>query len=597
MRKPHIVGPIHGNETPSQAIWFDTETDPIEGIDGETRHRLAFGWAAYRRFTRHGKWTTPQWQRFASFAEFWGFVLAHIRPRNVLYLFCHNTSFDLPVVDAFAQMRAHGFELISPVIESPPTIIKWKSDHGTIKCLDTLNFFRMPLAQLGKSVGLNKLGTDFNWHKVEDADAYCRRDVEIIMEAMLRWWDWIKTDRLGGFAPTLAGQAMRAFRHRFMHHDFFAHSNKGILELERDAYCGGRVECWRLGNLEGQWHMLDVNSMFPHIMATQRIAYRYKYHTRNVNVDKLREIVTTHGVVARVNIETNEPAYPVKHEGKLIFPIGRFVTTLSTPEVEYALDHGHIKSVERVACYDADIVFYEYVDYFYTLRHDFADSGNTAGAAYCKILLNALYGKWGQRSRHYEDIGHTPDLSPRVVDIVMYPSGKRARERQFGGLVQRLMDEGEAFNAVPSVAGHTTAGSRIHLWKLAKRAGLSNIAYMDTDALMVNDKGLSNLQSSIHPSTLGALKHEWTKRDITIYGLKEYSAPGIYKSKGVRRDGLWLTHDTVEQDQWLSLKGLLERRDLSAPITRRIVKHLKREYTKGRVLTSGRVVPLELSVW
>jgi hypothetical protein len=47
----------------------------------------------------------------------------------------------------------------------------------------------------------------------------------------------------------------------------------------------------------------------------------------------------------------------------------------------------------------------------------------------------------------------------------------------------------------------------------------------------------------------------------------------------------------------MGLKGLIARGDLSAPITRSVTKHLRRVYNKGRVTSSGRVVPLELAEW
>jgi hypothetical protein len=619
MRNPHLVKPIHGNETPSAAIWFDTETDGTRNESGEIRHKLVFGWACYRRRLSGGKWSTPRWFRFTTPDEFWSWCVSRLQVRRTTYLFAHNTSFDLPVVDAFNMMHAREFEMVSPVIEAPPTIVKWVSELGTLKCLDTLNFFRMPLAVLGESVGLPKLLMPDNWEDADRSDAYCRRDVEIIMTAMLNWWDWIERDRLGGFAPTLAGQALRTYRARFMRHDLFAHANKDVIELERSAYYGGRVECWRIGRLPGSWHIVDVNSMFPWVMATMPVAHRYRYTQRRPSLRGLRDTLATHGVVARVRIDTDEPVYPARRAlglkvpadlymdllsarqmesaTTLIFPVGRFTTTLSTPELEYALEQGHIHSVEHMAVYDTSILFSDYVDYFYTQRLNAAAAGDRARVLYCKVLLNALYGKFGQRSLHYEDTGTTPDLTPRVTEILDAATGERIRERQFGGVVQRLSDQGEAFDAVASIAGHITAGARMHLWRLAKEAGRHNVAYMDTDSLIVNGEGLALLHDHMDATRLGALKLERSADYCEVRALKEYIFGDLYKSKGVRRNALWLSRDTVEQDEWMGLKGLIARGDLSAPITRSVTKHLRRVYNKGRVTSSGRVVPLELAEW
>ena len=54
--------------------------------------------------------------------------------------------------------------------------------------------------------------------------------------------------------------------------------------------------------------------------------------------------------------------------------------------------------------------------------------------------------------------------------------------------------------------------------------------------------------------------------------------------------------NTVEQEHWSTLVGLLRKGDLSAPIVEQRVKHLRRVYTKGCVQPDGSIQPLRLPI-
>jgi hypothetical protein len=591
VRRPHYLKVNNSSEYPRHCIWLDTETTPVKVDDNTIKHVLNFGWACYRRRARGHKWSKPHWYRFTTLDQFWLWATQQVGKKECLTMFAHNGSFDLPVLDAFNWLQDEEWKLKVAVIESPPIILKWHKEGRSIKFIDTLNIWRMSLASIGESINLPKLDMPEGWEDKVLGDKYCKRDVEIIMTATLKWFDFLREHDLGGFAPTLASQAVRAYRHRFMHHKILIDDNEDALAMAREAYHGGRTECFYIGETRTPLYQLDVNSMYPDIMSRCLMPTKLIGVFKRVKHLELHKLLKTHAVIAEVIIKTNEPVYSQYTGGKLIFPIGTFAAVLSTPEILYALDNGHVVSIDKVAIYEQAIIFKEYVDYLYNMRQKYKTEGNTSSSNMTKILMNSLYGKFGQRGRVYETIEQNDSKSINTWTEIDADTKQVIKYRQFAGMVQELIEEPESRDSHPAIASHVTAYARIQMWEIYKQAGLNNCYYSDTDCVVVNKQGYDNLADKIDEHKLGMLKLEQEISYANIRGAKDYTFDSTERVKGVRKSALWLGTNVVQQEQWAGLRGLMNTGDLTAPTTKTIIKHLKRIYTKGTVLSSGRVKP------
>jgi len=309
MRKCHYLKANQRSETIRHAIWFDTETDQISLPGGGVKHVLDFGFAAYSRRRTNGLWAKPLWLKFHDIMDFWRWVDDHTKLKTKMYLFCHNTNFDLPVLDCFHALPELGYELKFGVIEGPPTILKWLKKGKNITILDTLNYWRVPLKVLGDSLNLPKLPMPAKDAGIVAWDTYCMRDTEVIMTAIQKWSDFILRNDYGGFAPTLAGQAYKLYRHRFMDHKIAIHNNEKGCNLEREAYKGGRNECFRRGLLPDKWKLYDINSMYPFVMSTNKFPTKLKYYSSHKSLDDITDLLQDYSVIARVQLDTVTPAY------------------------------------------------------------------------------------------------------------------------------------------------------------------------------------------------------------------------------------------------------------------------------------------------
>lgn len=595
MRFPHLLRANHRSEIPHAAIWFDTETDQVEVSPGVVGHKLRFGWANFSRTTRHGKFTSGDWRRFERVAEFWDWVEGNLRERVTVYLFCHNTNFDLPVLDCFGELPRRGWKMTTCVIDAPPTILKFRRGTNQLVILDTLNIWRMPLAGLGKMVGLEKLPMPEKTASTEQWDTYGKNDVAIIRRACLEWWDFLKGEDMGGFAPTLASQAMRTYRHRYMTHKILIDCNVKALELARESYYGGRTECFYLGKIRRRITVLDVNSMYPSVMRDTTYPTVLRGVYKRVSADEMLRFLADGRVCALVELKTDEPCYPVRRRGKLVFPVGCFRAALSSPEIAYAISKGHFLSCPLAAVYSADEIFREFVSDMYARRLAAAQAGNETRAWLWKILMNSLYGKFGQRGAVYERVADTPDLTAARWVELDADTGKAYKWRQLGGIVQRQGDESEGRESHPAIAAHVTAEARMMLWRLIKAAGIQHVFYVDTDALWVTDTGAARLAPWVAKDELGKLKVECVERSAEIFGPKDYRIGKKERHKGVKRSATWLTRSKVRQEKWEGLAGMIARGDLTEPRTATVRKQLRRVYDKGRVESWGRVAPFVVS--
>ena len=475
-------------------------------------------------------------------------------------------------------------------------VVVWKSESRTIKFVDTLNIWRTSLEALGESLGIKKLDMPKNSASAEEWDTYCKRDVEVIRVALLTWLQFLQDNDLGGFSVTLASQAFNSYRHRFMPTGIFMHDRKRALEVERRAYVGGRTECFKMGEHKGKFYYIDVNSMYPSVMFTEEYPCKLVDSYDDVTHKELGEWLDKWGVIADVVIETDVPVYPKIHDSKLIFPVGTFETSLAGPELRHAYEHDHIKSIGHTCLYEMAPLFKDFIAFMYMTRLKAKEEGNEVYSWLYKIMMNSLYGKFGQRGRRYETDSHTNDLSIDVWTEVDAETLEVTNYRMFGGLVQQWVDEGESRESFPGIAAFVTSHARMKLWDAIYRAGMENCYYCDTDSLVVNEEGFIKLEGLINADSLGYWAIEDILETIELRGPKDYTFDSVSKTKGVRKNAEWLTESIAKQDYFVGIRGLMRDYNLSMPVVYPITKIQSRIYTKGIINDDFTVSPIRLTL-
>lgn len=591
-RRPHLLTPNKRTFKPQYHIFFDIETDVGEFKENSREHTFKLGWALFWRRRGGGFQDTLEWYEIEDQEAFWEWVEWHANSKSRLLLIAHNVEYDAFILGAFHILPKRGWELTRFYTGSQVAIYSWRKGSKTIQFVDNGNWFKGPLKGWGEVVGYSKLEVDPLTADRESLRLYCRRDVEILYQLWLWWYEFCKEHDLGTWGITLPSQAFLAYRHRFMEYPIYIHNDYDVLQLERFAYHGGRTECFQAGEFtEGPFYKVDVNSMYPWVMQNNQYPISLRGQSEKSTLANLRHYLSKYMVIAEVDLFTPKPYFPSTFEGRLVYPAGLFRTILTTPELTLALEKGWIERVYRVCWYSKAPIFQDYVDYFYQLKERYKRGGNLLRFRLAKLMLNSLYGKFGQRATKMKQISECDPHNFKRVTVYDPAKNRYGVEYYLGGKVWWAVKSGESYHSFPAIAAHVTAYARIHLYKLVEAVGRDNCYYCDTDSLIINQTAYERLEPFIQPYTLGMLKLEKTTNYLKINAPKDYVLGEDVVIKGVKKDAVWLDDHTVEQEVFPSIRGLMQRGEGKTYKTFKQVKVLKREIKSGYVGQDGRIYP------
>lgn len=593
-RKPHLLRPEKTLAIPRHVIFFDVESELVEKDDGRTDHNLKLGWCCYYRWGGGNRADKTEWFFFTTIPEFWQFVLSHCQTKNRLWVIAHKLPYDFTVVQGFRNLTANGFKIQFFHSKGLTTLIKVKGPKKSIIFVDSLNWFRDSLAEIGKRLGIPKLSIDFKTCSFSYLKTYCKRDVEILLAVFIELATFLRSRSISRLCYTIGSTAMAAFLFGHYRSNIYIHNNQEAIDLERDSYKGGRTECFFLGiRDDGPFYVVDVNSLYAFVMRNHEYPVKYEKYFPKMNVQELTNALSFYSVIAQVYLDTNESVYAVRGV-RTTFPVGRFWTTLTTPEIQYALEHNHIKAVGSAVIYSSAKIFTSYVDRFYKLRLELLREGKTLYNWFAKTLFNSLYGKFGQKGEVWKKIGKAPGEPDRVEDCYDVDTKRRHRLRYLLGEVFEMIGIDETRHSFPAISSHVTAYARLYLYKLIRACGERNYFYCDTDSLFVNQTGLDNLADFMSTDRLGGLKIERQSQTLAVYGLKDYVLDDKTAIKGISRNADRVSETTFRQEQWPTLQGLLSRATVDQYYTLEVTKDLNRLYTKALVNKDGWTSPFVL---
>lgn len=386
----------------------------------------------------------------------------------------------------------------------------WKSGknkRGKWRLLDSIKLIPLALAKAcatfnlpGKdSLSLDTHESDPQW------EVYNEQDCRALWSVLGRFHTMVE-DRLGGeVGITTPATAMKTWRRKYLPHKI--HRGEDAHEFVFSTYCGGRTEVFQkeAGNL----NYYDINSSYPAVMREPMPngpAIWWNGEPPSCFTEEGGKYVGF--VEASVEIDSYIPLLPVKRDGKLMFPSGR---------INGRWDWAELSRVsERVIRYGQSVWFQSspllasMVEDLYPFR-DSSLPGYDAGLAYVvKILLNSLYGKFGQSALRRKVVPWSDSL----------PEGAIPVDGTSLSSVWYIDEEVTAPYIMPQIAAHVTSLARCRLYDFMSTCGES-LAYVDTDSLIT---------SSILDTTtnLGGLKNEYP--GVTFHGT--FLAPKLYLLRG-----------------------------------------------------------------
>ena len=613
-RKEGYIPKLVRANIPRRFFLFDTETTMPAPNDTIHKQELVLGCATYLEFDKLGQERKRIEYVFYNTTEFMECVSIHLKKNKLLWAMAHNIAFDIRVLNLPYLLYKNGITTEFPINNGQVFIWKVKTSLGNVQFVDSMNYLSSTLSQVGQDLDIPKIDIDLDNHTDNELLLYCKNDVYILEMFIKQYTSWLRDNDLGAMAVTRASQAMKTFRYKFMTHDIFTSNNGKILELERAAYFGGRTEAFYIGNPnDAPYYYLDINSAYPHAMLSERLPIEPLLNPKPYSIEMLTILMENSYAQADVTISTTIPFVPFKYSHKdytvqvsengqnkdklssirnrLLFPIGTIRTNLHDTELRYALKHDMILEVHNAVLYKTAPIFKDFVEYFHREKQSAENSGNTTIRLFTKLLLNSLYGKFGQRNYHTIEILGTEQLKEQIMDIYDLDRDRHYKRYEWYGHTYMIARWGEGLFSVPSIAGAITAIARMNLWNFITIAGMENVFYVDTDSLMVNRQGYTNLLPYIQPEVMGMLKLEATTDVLYISGAKDYAFDGYPKTKGIPRNAIETSEGVYAYWQWEGLKTWVKRGGDTEPLIWQTTKRRISSYNKGIVSNDGYVTP------
>lgn len=449
-------------------------------------------------------------------------------------LWTHNVGYDLRVSDGLRHLARRGWELESHNLGTRSTWLVWRNSGRSLVVADSTAVFGTTLAQMGKWFGMEKPTLPDDMASTEAWAERCRVDTHILKRAVLSYLEWLETADMGNWQMTGAGQSYAAFRHRFLTDRMEVHDHAGALAAERRALWCGRTEAlWHGVSKHGVLYEYDFHCSYARLAASHPVPIRfvgempkgYDWQGRMARPDV--------AFLAQVTVECETPLVPTERDGRIIWPVGRFRTTLWDPEINALIRAGATIHVETGWLYRAAPALAGWAAW---ILDSLAADDQTVPAWQKHVLKawsRALIGRFAMTYTDWEPFG-----ALRRPDAVRWTSvdaktGETADMIQVGNKVWREEGKRDWTHSMPMITGYIQSLARVQLWDIVTQLGPGVVRYLDTDSVMVDARDIGTAQQRVLDSWAPALrlKHVWD--GYAIHGPRQ-----VVTGQSVRFSGL-----------------------------------------------------------
>lgn len=361
-----------------------------------------------------------------------------------------------------------------------------------------------------------------------------------------------------GWQATAGSQAMHLYRSVYHATPTLCHTEPRATALERGGLFGGRCEPFRLGKVDGGCHLFDFRAMYPYLYTTTMVPVRLVGVYPTADVATIRDAAPGQWWIAKVDIQTDEPEYPYRAGSTVIYPVGRFTTTLCGAALTGAIASGCVRRIRRLATYESDYALKGYAEGLYQVRCASERLADKPISGWVKRLMNCLHGKFAQTSCFWEDVPGAECPWKLAEWYHRLKSGEFQRRRVIGDRITKEIRGGFAHGTVPAIAAAIASAGRDRLLSAVICAGWQHVYYVDTDAIIMDDTGRDSLIAAgwVRPGEWGYLQHVISATSCDIGGVKRYRIGGRTVEAGRHRpDG---TPDGTGGNQ-ATIPGVRER--------------------------------------
>ena len=438
-----------------------------------------------------------------------------------------------------------------------PDIIDYTVGGRRFVWLSGIQYLPLPEEEIAVSLG-------YKWAETGDRDSDAGKVYRTAAERCGLWQraytslvSWWQITAKAPWGLTTGQLAVGMLRTHIRPKSLSTHQNDEVHQLERRAAFGGRASTWFFGeigdprefttpahppppkpsypSLPGPLVSVDVRSMYPSLLRDQLFPVRLISHYTRPGRTLPLELARDYGVIASVTIETTEPEFPFRHNGRIHYPVGRFQTVLTGPELLRLAPRGRVIHAHECAVYALGRPFQQAAGAMIDLREASRASGNRTWELFAKLLGNSLGGKLAQRSgRWLERRAKLPMQQWGEWYETGRNDGASHHFRAVAGLVWEYSREESHVGPYTAAFDYLTAYGRLVMRKLRACCPSQSIISQDTDGLWCTLPAVDAMVTSgyVFGDKAGNLRIDKTASAARFLSPRHYWTPGQWILSG-----------------------------------------------------------------
>lgn len=609
----HYLRRNEGVATPRAVAFLDVATSSqMRGDDEILTLRC---WAARMVVRRPGKdnpaaggvatGTTPE--------QLTAWLTACTRGRRSLWLYAHDLGRDLVTTRLPAALARSGWKITDFAMSAAAPWLRASQGRRGLTLLDSWSMLPASIEQLAAQLGVQPArepgpdGSDQAW---ADWAAVNVTVLAASMCALMDWWDDVGLGRWSITGPTTGWAAMR---HTLRDKAILIDPTPERQRHDRGAIYTGRRGVWHIGeHRRGPYLELDMVDAYPSVAAHLPLPRRRGFEFDGRRGDAERVVDGMWEPLAECVIDSPRARFPYRTSHGVIYPVGRFVTTLAGPDIAEARALGALAELRAGWLHELS---YELSDWARWVTR--VTAGDHQGApAVARIAARAwgrsVIGKFGTRAWDRTRLG---DWHP---DSWAYEQGWHINTDAPGGMV---WIDGAAWwtyqtdtgpDAYPGVNAWVESYVRVRLGRVIDAVGTSCVLQANTDGLIVDGATLGTHAaggSLIAPDGLNrAQRHRWclerlnlltsplrlrlkaTYDAVTVLGPQTYAVSGQRRYSGIPKNATDLGAGRLSYRTWPGLTWQLQHGDPAGYVRPHVTASVQGPYPTGWLTSAGRVL-------
>lgn len=291
---------------------------------------------------------------------------------------------------------------------------------------------------------------------------------------------------------TSARIALKTFKYCFLNNDIVESPPK-IQQNEVDRYKGGRTEIFKkeFDDNKKKLYYIDINSSYSACMTEQMPDNYIKSMTLNKKELTEKEIILTNGYYCKIEyMGTDNNFIPNilsrNHDGCVIATKNIDFQWVWGCEVLEAIKNNCKVICSEIEYYEShkESIFNNYIKYFYGERLKAKANNNSIKSSFYKIMLNSLYGKFGQKDKTSKKIVHNShEMYAFLKDTDELISFQEINDKL---LFEYKQTTNKYIGSLVRYSSYITASGRCKLSEVMRSIGHEHIYYCDTDSIFTD---------------------------------------------------------------------------------------------------------------